>query len=314
MKYWLWISVLTILLLGVSLPAMARTCQLQSVTPPSGNLGGTIPSTQVRTSSLHAQTGFTIQCTGGTILGLFSYDTTNYIVESSLHNFRLYNGRHYIPYQLSSEANFATVVDQVGQGYSDIDVSLLVLLNNRDIHVPLHIRTLPANVSAGEYTGQLGIRVTGRYCAVQVTVICLSFGPPLNALITVNIRLTVDRSCSVQMPAVHDFGSIGLISDAVDYRLNVDIDCTISETYRLYIDQGNHFTNGWREMRAATDDAIRYRVLLPQQDIDLTQAAPMQRVGIGAVERVQPRVRLDPAQTTPPPGVYSDTIRAVIVY
>lgn len=314
MKLWLYICLFIVLLLGISVqPVMARDCLLLPANP--ANLGTAVPSTEVRSGMLGTQSGFTVECNRIELLGLLDIDRTDYVVEASQNNFQLSNGRHSVAYQLSSSANFSAIIDQVGQGYTDINASLLTLINNSDIYVPLFVRTLPSNISAGEYSDQLTIRVSGRYCVIQLTpLICLSFSPPLNATFVFNISLTIDTACNVQMPAVHDFGSIGLVSDAPDYRLDVNVDCTIDETYQLHVDMGNHASNGWRELRGENAGVIRYHVLQPQQDIELSPDQPMQRVGIGGVERIQPRVRLDPAQVTPAPGLYSDTVRAVVSY
>ena len=61
-------------------------------------------------------------------------------------------------------------------------------------------------------------------------------------------------------------------------------------------------------------DFIRYQILLPDTDVQLTPTAPYEGEGSGASVRMTPRVRLLPRETAPRPGTYIDNVRAVVVY
>lgn len=311
MKYVLILSALV--LLGFSQSA-AAACTVQSPTPV--NLGGNVPSTNVSAGRLSGESHFMVNCNRNVLLSVLNLDTTGYTVTASTNAFRLSNGRDFIPYQLSSAANFSTVISQVGQGYTVISPTLLTLLGGTNVRVPLYVRTNATNVSSGVYTDQLTIRVQGRYCAVQLLgLVCVSFAPPVDTLIVLNVQLTVDRTCSVTMPAQHNLGTIGFVEELGDVPLDINVNCTRREAYRLYVDMGNNSQAGIRRLaHQSVAEFLGYRILLPTSEVDLTPTAPMQRVGMGSVELVRPRVRLQPRASAPAPGLYTDTVRAVIQY
>lgn len=311
MKYVLILSALV--LLGYSQSATAAC----NVLPPAQvNLGQSVPSTNVNAGRLLGDSSFTVNCERNVLLSVLNLDTTGYTVTASTNTFRLSNGRDFIPYQLSSAANFNTVISQVGQGYTTISPTLLTLLGGTNVLVPLFVRTNASNVSSGVYSDQLTIRVQGRYCAVQLLgLVCVTWAPPVDALITLNVQLTVDRTCSVTMPAQHNLGTIGFVEELGDVPMDINVNCTRREAYRLYVDMGNNSQAGIRRLaHQSVAELLGYRILLPASEVDLTPGAPMQRVGMGNVELVRPRVRLQPRASAPTPGLYTDTVRAVIQY
>lgn len=286
-------------------------CSVQ--TPAAMNFGTAQPSTVIRSSQLPANSSALIDCTRLINIGLISSDTYNYQVSASTNNFRLRNGSFYIPYQLSSHANFSVVLSAVGQGYNNLSFTLLNIIGGQDVQVPLYARTLPANIAAGTYTDQLTLHFTGRYCRIAVAVVCVGF-EDLNSTVNLQLSLTVDRSCALTVPATHHFGTIQTLSNLTDFRLQLQVDCTLTESYQIHIDNGNHFSGSSRRLLNGTSQYLLYSLWQPDGTVVLTENSRLTKTGLGSVELIEPRMRLQPDQLTPPAGTYRDTVRVVVTY
>ncbi|RVU33419.1 hypothetical protein EOE67_17000 [Rheinheimera riviphila] len=299
-------------LCGCFLSSQAQAfCSAQ--TPAAMNFGSAQPSTMVRSSQLPANSSVLIDCTRVINIALISSDVIHYQVTASSNNFRLRNGSFYIPYQLSSQANFAVVLSAVGQGYSNMSFTLLNIIGGQDIQVPLYARTLPTNIASGTYTDQLTLHFTGRYCRLAVAAVCVGF-EDLNSTVNLQLSLTVDRSCALTVPATHHFGTVADISNLADFRLQLQVDCTLSESYQVHIDNGDHFSGASRRLFNGTSQYLWYDLFHPDGSTLLSDSSRLQKAGLGSVEVIEPRLRLQSGQLTPAAGTYRDTVRVVVTY
>lgn len=314
-RHWLWrvfLAAFRGVLFGVLLGAKAQAfCNAQA--PAAMNFGSAQPSTMVRNSQLPANSSVLIDCTRIINIALINSDVINYQATASSNNFRLRNGSFYIPYQLSSQANFAVVLSAVGQGYSNMSFTLLNIIGGQDILVPLYARTLPANIASGTYTDQLTLHFTGRYCRIAVAAVCVGF-EDLNSTVNLQLSVTVDRSCALTAPATHHFGTITSLNNLADFRLQLQVDCTLSEPYQVHIDNGNHFSGASRRLFNGTSQYLWYDLFHPDGGTLLSDSSRLQKTGLGSVEVIEPRLRLQAGQLIPTAGTYRDTVRVVVTY
>ncbi|WP_348733785.1 spore coat protein U domain-containing protein [Rheinheimera texasensis] len=283
-----------------------------ALTPQTINFGAQ-PSPLVRSSQQAGNSSVLIDCSRILNVALISGDVYHYQVTASTNAFRLRSGSFYIPYQLSSHANFTVVLSAVGQGYNNLSFTLLNIIGGQDVQVPLYARTLPANVAAGTYTDQLTLLFTGRYCRVAVAMVCIGY-EDLNSSVNLQLSLKVERSCALNVPAAHHFGTVTTLSQPTDFRLQLQVDCTLSESYQLHIDNGNYFTGNSRRLFNGSNHYLQYDLWQPDGSTLLLDSSRLQKTGLGAVELIEPRLRLQSQQLTPVAGTYRDTVRVIVSY
>lgn len=310
-SYLLKVLRLQALLLWLCCAKAQAFCTVQ--TPAAINFGTAQPSPLVRSGQLTGNSSALIDCTRILNVALISTDVYNYQVTASSNGFRLRYGSFYIPYQLSSHANFSVVLSAVGQGYNNLSFTLLNILGGQDVQVPLYARTLPANVAAGVYSDQLTLHFTGRYCRLAVANVCVGF-EDLNSTVQLQLSLTVERSCALTVPASHHFGTVASLATLPEFRLPLQVDCTLNESYQLHIDNGDNFDGNLRRFSNGSNQYLGYSLWQPNGSILLNENSRLQKTGAGATELIEPRLRLHQAAQLPPAGTYRDTVRVIVSY
>lgn len=136
---------------------------------------------------------------------------------------------------------------------------------------------------------------------------------------SMNVRITITDECKVQTASDLDFGSHGVIDANVDQTSTINVQCTTGKSYNVGLSAGagSGATVAVRKMTgplAATIDYTIYRESTRTQLWGTT--IPTDTVGgtgNGAIQPLTVYGRVPP-QTTPPAGLYTDTVSITITY
>lgn len=299
-----------ILLLG------SFTVKAVCVASSAGDLvaGVGLPSTQVRDQVQSTNSAIYIGCINPINITALASNNISYSLIASQNNLQLQSvGGSGIAYQLSSQPNFATVIDAIGEGYANTSGIVLSVVIGLGLRIPLYLRTMPTNVAAGTYTDLITLNFIGTLCLVRLGPICV-LSEPLNNTVDFLITLDVVKTCSLSTAASVDMGSYGLASQVPDAQLDIDVDCTLQEDFLLYANPGNHFSDGWRHLQTLDGDRIAYQIYHPNGLDILTQLSGISTLGLGVNQRFSPKVKIAPGQNAARAGVYRDTVLVVLEY
>lgn len=135
---------------------------------------------------------------------------------------------------------------------------------------------------------------------------------------TFDVQIILEAACVVSADPLLDFGTVGLLSSAVDSDADITVLCTEGVAYDVGLsagDNGGGVTTA-RKMLNATND-ITYDLYSDSGrsthwgDIILTDTLASTGTGANQVFTVYGRV---PVQDTPPAGTYTDTITVTVTY
>ena len=140
---------------------------------------------------------------------------------------------------------------------------------------------------------------------------------PLSTNFTVQIRIL--DSCSVGTPATLDFGSQTALTASQDQTTSIQVTCSLTTPYHIGLDQGvNGASVSSRKMKGATSaDTVSYALYRDALrtanwgNTVSTDTIDFIGTGLPVSHLVYGRV---PAQTTPRPDSYTDTITVTVNY
>jgi spore coat protein U-like protein len=132
------------------------------------------------------------------------------------------------------------------------------------------------------------------------------------------VQVEIVADCKVQSAPILDFGSHGVLDSAQNGATTLGIQCTNSTDYIIRLDAGDGTgaTIGNRLMTAggATVSYSIYRDAARTQVWGETDGTnTVAGTGNGAVQTIDVYGQI-PAQTTPAPGVYTDTVQVTVSY
>lgn len=237
-----------------------------------------------------------------------------------------------IAYQASLTPGGAALT--VGNFQNLSSLSLVSLFAGTNNSIPLYIRTTPtAGLRAGTYTGHIDLRWYYSVCSLGVAV-CLvhSASPgfvrpvlltPLNfgtgTAVRINIELRIANDCIIQAPQL-DFGTAPLATSFNPVTRTIQIRCSAGAAYTVGLDNGSHPAGSVRRM-ASGGNYLAYQIYKSAVSPDRWGAVGAER-RTSATADVNPgihdslttqtytyRAAIDAAQTSPPAGNYSDTVR-----
>jgi spore coat protein U-like protein len=159
--------------------------------------------------------------------------------------------------------------------------------------------------------------------AVAAAALAAMFGTPVAHAATASssfqVQLTVQASCSVTSATALDFGTATLLSAAVDQTTTLNVECSQTTPYNVGLNAGTTAggTTATRKLTAGGAQTIDYALY---RDAARTQlwgdtigTDTLTSVGTGASQNITVYGRA-PAQTTPAPGVYTDTVTVTVTY
>ena len=181
--------------------------------------------------------------------------------------------------------------------------------------------TVPVTIFGGQYTTQPGVyysnfgrnHVLFQYKSGQNSD-CTN--PDGEAKPRFRVRVRVDEVCEVSATDM-DFGAVGNLNANVDSTATITVRCTNGTPYKIRIDggQAGRLNPARREMRNG-GNVITYGIY---RDAARTQGwgrrnnNDVDATGTGYVQTYTAYGRV-PAQATPPPGTYTDTLVVTVRY
>ena len=225
-------------------------------------------------------------------------------------------------YQLYRDAGHTQVWGSSTWAYGGAPVVLtgaavLTALTTTGVQVQVYGRVpgSQSSVVPGSYISAFNrdpIDVHVNYRTCNLLLLCTN----RDATFAFNALATVAPDCLVTAQDLA-FGTVGLLNSPVDAAGRVDVTCTAQTAYNIGLSYGLYGSGPGRFMQSPAGDQIGYdlyrnagRTLLWGTLLDGV-AQPGAGAGSAQTYPVYGRV---PAQTTPPPGVYADTVVVTVTY
>jgi spore coat protein U-like protein len=144
---------------------------------------------------------------------------------------------------------------------------------------------------------------------------------------TFTVSVTIQASCTISANTMA-FGNQGVLAASVQQTSQITVDCTNTTPYTVGLDNGQNFSGGTRRMKETiagttfvnyglyTDAAHTNAWTTTTSTTTCTGGANTCAIGTGTGS-AQPPITvygLIPAQTTPAPGTFQDTVTATVTY
>lgn len=264
-----------------------------------------------------------LRCGAPTLLGLLADDIAEATITSS-GNSQLVNAASgdRIPYQVfadptfTQQLTFGTKYDY----YNSYILSLLGILTvgSGNNTFPMYFRTVPAglNVSAGTYTDTLTVNWNWYVCVVKLGSLCIGRSTGTSS-VTITVNLTILNDCVIIAPTLN-FGSAPLVSGFQPVGNTIDIRCTKNSAYNVGLSDGSNASGGQRRMKSGSN-FLNYEIYKGTSAGSRWGSAGAERRS-SATADTNPAAyngitgqgfkyhAVIPSQSTPPAGVYTDTI------
>ncbi|MBC2656139.1 spore coat U domain-containing protein [Pseudomonas sp. MSSRFD41] len=296
-------------------PSLFAACTTSSSRGDFGSLSSfTVASTP---QAITSTSGF--KCTGS-LLSILSTNTIEATITSTTHaqgsSPRLYNarGNAYLPYVICSDSSCGKIynVGSTARWSKTTFLGILGLFNGPDGSLPLYLRTATRmNLPAGTYSDTILLGWRWYLCAAGALGVCIY--DEGSATSSINVTLTVLKDCFIDSAPDVSFGSAALVSAFTAVNQSIGVRCTLNASYSLGLDNGNHFSAGWRRMLSGAN-AIEYNLYKPGDSTVWTTLNTQRGVGSGVSQSVPYRAIGNPAQGNVPAGSYSDTVRVILTY
>lgn len=165
------------------------------------------------------------------------------------------------------------------------------------------------------YTASLAGNINFSFQGALVAIPCTSSGN--SAAFSFAARTTVSNNCVINTDPLA-FGSQGVLRSDVRTTAAMRVLCTNGNPYRIALNGGSVANNpAARKMRSASSATIDYRISAtldgPVWGDGSNGTAMLDGTGSGALQTLTLYGRV-PAQTTPAPGDYKDTVMATIYF
>jgi spore coat protein U-like protein len=174
-------------------------------------------------------------------------------------------------------------------------------------------QTLPAGLYSSSFSGTQA-SVAYAYSTIGT---CATIGSSHATSAPFTVSATNSTNCSVNASTLN-FGSVGVLQSAIDATSSVTVTCTNALPYTIALDGGLiGATNPTQRMMSQASQHITYGLYQdsaraqPWGDSAGTNTAAATGSGLAQTLTVYGRV---PAQNTPSPGTYSDTVVVTISY
>ncbi|WP_213608031.1 spore coat protein U domain-containing protein [Pseudoalteromonas sp.] len=180
--------------------------------------------------------------------------------------------------------------------------------------IPIYLSTATANVGVGSYSDSITIFWQWDYCSgIGLLGICLGRDKGSSSVI-INIQLDVTASCSVKTSDV-SLGMVSYLGDIHSAILPFDVNCTKQLSYQYFVDGGDNFINGSRNM-ALNGENIAYKISTTDGNtlIGPDVGASVAGVGIGNNQAFQFLVETLVDDRFPVPGLYKDRVRIIVEF
>ena len=233
----------------------------------------------------------------------------------------LLSGANQLNFNLYSDSARTTVWGSYFWGFAFTPPTIDIRLRNG---LGSTTQTIFARVSAAQQTKPAGTYISA-FTGTNTTIAyayrragnCAAIGGTNTARAPFTVTATNVTTCTVAATTV-DFGATGVIQTAVNATGTLSITCTASAPYTVSLNGGNDAaTNPTLRKMSKGAEKITYGLYrdsartLPWGSTVSVNTAAGTGTGLAQTLTVYGRV---PAQTTPSPGLYTDTIVATVTY
>jgi spore coat protein U-like protein len=303
-----------------AVPANAQSCNFSISTLDFGNINLAANTTFTSTAS------FSVNCTGtasSTIRVCPNIDAGSGGTTSGDPRFLL-NGGDQLNFNLFQDGSYTSVWGSSLWGFSGSFPSPTIDVALNGSGSGSASRTIYGKISAGQRTLFAGT-YTSSFAGAQTTMAydystvgtCATIGGSHGTSAAFTVSANNVTTCSVSATMVN-FGSSGVLQAALPATGTIGVTCTNSAPYTISLDGGN---------AAASDPALRKMTRLSEeityglyQNAGYTQpwgdslgVNTMSNVGTGLTQNFTVYGRV-PAQQTPSPGTYTDTVVVTLNY
>jgi spore coat protein U-like protein len=137
---------------------------------------------------------------------------------------------------------------------------------------------------------------------------------------TFGVSLTLNADCVITSASALDFGTSGVLSSAIDDQSAIGVQCTDTTPYNIGLDAGTaaDATVSTRQMTGSVSGALVNYTLYSNSGMttnwgNTVGSDTVSATGNGSVQNY-PVYGVVPAQTTPAPDAYADTITVTVTY
>lgn len=159
-----------------------------------------------------------------------------------------------------------------------------------------------------------------RMQALSTFVLCLIASSEANSATAVGnfqVQINIQANCIVVSATDLNFGNAGVLSANIDATSSISVQCTTTTPYTIGLNQGVNGGSVTTRQMAGAGGLVNYSLF---RDSGRTQnwgstagTDTIAGVGNGAAQNYTVYGRV-PAQTTPAPALYTDTITATVTY
>lgn len=194
--------------------------------------------------------------------------------------------------------------------------TFLGLLTNQQYSLPLSVNTIVGqSVAAGTYSTSLTVTISWNICTAGALVLCINNDTGTDTLV-IPVTLVVTNDCATITAPDINFGSAPVAGSFSSQANTITLVCTKGATYTVGINDGLHASGGVRNMLNGTTNLLSY---------DIYQSTSNNRWGSVGSQRWSSTTatttstdtmtktynyvaKIFPNQTTPPAGLYTDTL------
>lgn len=135
---------------------------------------------------------------------------------------------------------------------------------------------------------------------------------------TFGVQITIQASCDVATtaPTTLNFGTAGPLATNVDQTSTITVTCSSTTPYTIALDNGLHAVSGTKYMQRTVGgtDTIAYELYTDASHTTAWSGVTVvSDTGSGNAKTYTVYGRV-PAQTTPPPANYADTVTVTVSY
>ncbi|QDZ08268.1 spore coat protein U domain-containing protein [Sphingomonas panacisoli] len=310
-----------LVLAGLALSTEAQAlCSLQPTTTTTFTAAS---SYDVRTAGAIATvTAPTSLNCNGSLISIATVNTAKATVLST-NGFKLKNAAgDAISYRLSADSAGSYTFTQGGtiDYFSGSLVSLLGILNGANFVPTMYAATIDTpNVPAGTYTDTVRVSWSWTIChGLGIGNVCV-LSETGSGTTDMTIKITVGNDCRISAPPL-SFGTAPLASQFGSVTQAVAVDCTKDATYTVAFTSGNSgASRPWRAMSDGAGNILQYNIYRTDGTTiwDMTNPMTSAVKGTGSTNPAQMQTyvaKVNPSQTTPPVGHYTDTVSVVIAF
>lgn len=132
------------------------------------------------------------------------------------------------------------------------------------------------------------------------------------------VQITITSECSLGTISGVNFGSVGLLTDAKTQSGTIGVTCTNGTGYTIELNEGlgSGATEAARKMtKEGGTEMISYSLYSDASHVNVWGASPngYTGTGTGASQPINVYGKV-PVQTTPPTGIYKDTVVVTLSY